>query len=173
MLKIDEIDREIVNLLMEDGRMNAAEIARRIGSNISERAIRYRIHRMMEEDLIRISAIPNPRVLGLTVVADVFLEVEPGQTTNVARKLTEHDNVSYVACSIGERDISVQILARDNAEIYEITTNFIGCLPGVRKMTTSIVPITMKDVYQWRIPKSSCIPRRHESGPEMGNPHLD
>lgn len=164
MLIIDNIDREIVNLLMEDGRMNAAELARRLGNNISERAIRYRIHRMMEENLIHISAIPNPQVLGFEVVADVFLEVEPGQTTNVARLLSEFESVSYVACSIGERDISVQILARDNAEIYEITTSFIGNLPGVRKITTSIVPMVIKDVYQWRIPRWIC--QDHPCDPE-------
>lgn len=158
MLKIDETDREIVNLLMEDGRMNAAEMARRLGGGISERAIRYRIHRMLDEGIIRISAIANPHVLGFLVVADVFIEVEPGQTTQVALQLAEHENISYVACSIGERDISVQIIAHDNAEVYHLTTNFIGCLAGVRKITTSIVPLTVKDVYQWRIPQSLCQP---------------
>ncbi len=167
MLKIDETDREIVNLLMEDGRMNAAEMARRLGEGISERAIRYRIHRMLEEGIIRISAIANPRALGFLVVADVFIEVEPGQTTQVARRLAEHESISYVACSIGERDISVQVIARDNAEVYEVTTNFIGCLAGVRKVTTSIVPLTLKDVYQWRIPQSICQPNGRENQPDL------
>jgi Lrp/AsnC family transcriptional regulator for asnA, asnC and gidA len=158
MLKIDETDREIVNLLMEDGRMNAAEIARRLGDGISERAIRYRIKRMMEEDIIRISAIVNPHALGFQVVADVFIEVEPGQTSQVAERLSEHECVSYVACSIGERDISAQVIAANNGDVYDICTHFIGCLPGVRRITTSIVPITVKDVYQWRIPNSICTP---------------
>lgn len=156
MLKIDKTDREIVNLLMEDGRMNAAEMSRRLGEGISERAIRYRIRRMMEEGVIQISAIVNPRSLGYLVIADVFIEVEPGKTNHVAAQLAEHEAVSYVACSIGERDISVQLIARDNAEIYDITTNYIGCLEGIRKITTSIVPLKLKDVYQWRIPLSIC-----------------
>lgn len=163
MLKIDGIDREIVNLLMEDGRMNAAEIARRLGENISERAIRYRIQRMLDENVIHICAIANPHALGFLVVADVFIEVEPGQTTDVARNLAAHESVSYAACSIGERDISVQVVGRDNAEIYRIITDFIGRLPGVRKVTTSIVPVTLKDVYQWRIPRSICQPLKPEN----------
>jgi Lrp/AsnC family transcriptional regulator, regulator for asnA, asnC and gidA len=167
MLKIDETDREIVNLLMEDGRMNAAELARRLGEDISERAIRYRIHRMLEEGVIQISAIANPRALGYLVVADVFIEVEPGHTTHVASLLAENENISYVACSIGERDISAQLVAHDNAEIYQIITDFIGCLAGVRKVTTSIVPLTMKDVYQWRIPKAICQPARPVSEQEL------
>ena len=154
MYEIDEIDCEIVNLLMEDGRMRATDIAHRLGDGISERAIRYRIKRMTEEGIIRIGAILDPHTLGYRVIADVFIEVETGHIEEVARKLAEHENVSYVACSIGERDISAQIITRNNAEVYSFATEYIGKLPGVRKTTTSIVPITVKDVYQWRIPKS-------------------
>jgi Lrp/AsnC family transcriptional regulator for asnA, asnC and gidA len=151
MYKIDNIDLEIVNLLMEDGRMHAAEIARQIG-NISERAVRYRIDRMVENKVIRLSAIVNPKGLGMNVVADVWLEVESGLILDVARKMAEFENVSYVACSIGATDVSVQIQARDTADVYRFVTEVIGKVPGVRKTTTSIVPLVVKDVYQWRIP---------------------
>lgn len=162
MYEIDDIDCSIVDLLMEDGRMNAAEISRRLGGKLSERAIRYRINRMVEEGVIRISAIPNPGALGFTVIADVFVEVEPGLINEVARALAENEQVSYVACSIGERDISAQIIARDNTEVYDFATRVIGSLPGVRKTTTSIVPIRLKDVYQWHIPGSMRMPKPEE-----------
>jgi Lrp/AsnC family transcriptional regulator for asnA, asnC and gidA len=151
MYKTDNIDRKIVNLLMEDGRMHAAEIARRIG-NISERAVRYRIDRMVENEVIKISAVVNPKAVGMNVVADIWLEVDSDSIVEVARKMAEFDNVSYVACSIGETDISVQIQARDTGEVYRFVTEVIGKVPGVRKTTTSIVPLVLKDVYQWRIP---------------------
>ena len=154
MYEINEVDCKIVDLLMEDGRMNAAEIARRMGGELSERAIRYRINRLLEEGVIKISAIPNPSALGFTVVADVFVEVEPALISEVAHTLAENEQVSYVACSIGERDISAQIIARDITEVYAFATEVIGRLPGVRKTTTSIVPIRLKDVYEWRIPHS-------------------
>jgi Lrp/AsnC family transcriptional regulator for asnA, asnC and gidA len=143
--------------------MNAAEITRRMGGELSERAIRYRINRMLEEGVIKISAIPNPSALGFTVIADVFVEVEPALISEVARTLAENEQVSYVACSIGERDISAQIIARDNTEVYAFATEFIGRLPGVRKTTTSIVPIRLKDVYQWRIPRQV-----REAKPDQG-----
>lgn len=153
MYKTDNIDRKIVIFLMEDGRMHAAEIARRIG-NISERAVRYRIDRMVENGVIKISAIVNPKAVGMNVVADIWLEVDSDSIMEVARKMAEFDNVSYVACSIGETDISVQIQARDTGEVYRFVTEVIGKVPGVRKTTTSIVPLVLKDVYQWQIPPS-------------------
>ena len=48
MYKIDNIDIKIVDLLMEDGRMACSEIARRIGG-VTERAIRYRLDRLIAE----------------------------------------------------------------------------------------------------------------------------
>ena len=69
----------------------------------------------------------------------------------------EYENVSYVAYSIGETDVSVQVIAKDAVEVYEFVTRVIGKTAGVRKTTTSIVPQVLKDVYQWRIPRSGCI----------------
>ena len=152
MSEIDIIDVKIVDLLMENGRMNAAEIARQVG-DITERAVRYRIKRMEREGVIRICAIPNPKSIGFSVIADVFIEVESSQILEVAQKLVDMECISYVACSIGEKDISVQIFAHNSDEVYAIVTEVIGKIQGVRKTTTSIVPLVLKDVYEWRIPR--------------------
>jgi Lrp/AsnC family transcriptional regulator, regulator for asnA, asnC and gidA len=156
MYEIDNTDIQIINLLMEDGRMPASEMARRI-DNISERVIRYRIDRIINEGYIKISAINNPKPFGYLVTADVFLEVESNSILDVAKKTADYDCVSYVACSIGENDISIQVVGHDTNEVYRFVTDVIGKIPGVRKTTTSIVPLVLKDVYQWRIPKTACI----------------
>src|SRR6266511_3094376 len=153
MYNFDKIDIKIVNLLLEDGRMPASEISRRIG-DISERAVRYRIDRMVNEGVIQISAVARPQAFGLTTIADIWLEVESDRILEVAKKMAEFDNVSYVACGIGESDVSIQIVAKDTSEIYKFVTEVVRKVPGVRKTTTSIVPLVIKDVYQWRIPES-------------------
>jgi Lrp/AsnC family transcriptional regulator for asnA, asnC and gidA len=153
MYNFDKLDIKIVNLLLEDGRMPASEIARRMG-DISERAVRYRIDRMVNEGVVRISAVARPQAFGLTTIADVWLEVESDRILEVAKKLAQYDNVSYVACGIGESDVSIQIVAKDTAEIYQFVTEVVRKVPGVRKTTTSIVPLILKDVYQWRVPES-------------------
>jgi len=154
MYEFDNIDIKIVNFLLEDGRMSASEVARRIG-DISERAIRYRIDRMVQEGVIQISAVVNPEAFGLTINADVWIEVESDQILEAAKQLATYDNVRYVACGIGQNDISIQLVAKDTAEIYHFVTDVVRKVPGVRKTTTSIVPIILKDVYQWRIPEKA------------------
>ena len=153
MYEIDKVDIKIVNLLLQDGRMSASEIARQI-DNISERVVRYRIDRMVEEGVIRISAIVSPQAFGLETYADVWLEVESDKILEVANQMSEFENVTYVACSIGETDVSIQVVAKDTAEIYRFVTEVVRKVPGVRKTVTSIVPIILKDIYQWRVPEN-------------------
>lgn len=152
MYETDKIDLQIIDLLIDNGRMPAAEIARRIG-DVSERAVRYRIERMTADELIKVSAIVNPRKFGYPLIADIVIEVETNQIQAVGETLAMNECVTYVACSIGEKDLSVQVVANNTEEIYHFATQVIGKIPGVIKTTTSIVPIVLKDVYQWRIPR--------------------
>lgn len=152
MYEFDRIDIKIVNLLLEDGRMSASEISRRM-LDISERAVRYRIDRMIDEGVIQISAVVSPEALGFNIKADVWLEVESDLILTVAKKMAAFENVTYVACGIGQNDISIQVVAKDTSEIYHFVTEVIRKVTGVRKTTTSIVPIILKDVYQWRVPE--------------------
>lgn len=159
MVRVSALDVAIVDLLMEDGRLSCAEIARRVG-RLSERAVRYRIARLVREGVIRVLAIPNPRLLGFPVVADVVIEVEPGHIQEVADRLRQFDCVTYVACSTGDRDVSIQVVARDNAELYHFVADVVGKVPGVRRTQTYLVPIILKDVYEWRIPRECMAPEK-------------
>jgi len=164
MLKIDITDKKISDLLIEDGRMSCSEIAKRIGG-ISERAVRYRIERLITNKIISVHGNVNSRGLGLEVFADVFIEVEPSLVQEIARKLAVYESVSYVACSTGEREISIQVFAKNNNELYNFVTEIVGQIPGIRKTHTSFVPLIIKDDHLWHIP-SYCIQDKKQAKTE-------
>lgn len=153
MYKIDKTDKQIINMLLEDGRKSASEIARQIGG-ISNRVVRYRIDRMLEAGVFHISAILRPQAFGLNVYADVWMEVESDKIPEVAKQMAENENVTYVASSLGESDVSIQVVAKNTEEVYRFVTDIVRKVPGVRKTVTSIVPNILKDIYHWRIPDS-------------------
>ncbi len=155
MIKIDTIDRKISDLLIEDGRMSCSKIASRIGK-ISERAVRYRIERLIKNKVIAIHGNVNAEGLGLVVFADVFIEVEPSLVLQIANQIAEYESVSYIACSTGQNDISIQVFAHDNNELFSFVTDIIGKIPGVRKTHISFVPLKIKDDHIWHIP-SFCV----------------
>lgn len=151
--RIDLIDARILELLQEDGRMSSTEIVRRLG-DVSERIVRHRIKRMVEEQIIRISAILNPAAIGFGVTADVWVEAEASATTSLAGSLTELDQISYVSYSTGDQNISLQVHAINLTELHHYVNEVISKLPGVRRTTITIIPFTLKDIDQWKIPGS-------------------
>jgi Lrp/AsnC family transcriptional regulator for asnA, asnC and gidA len=153
MTKIDAVDKQISDILLEDGRMSCAKIASRIGG-ISERAVRYRINRLIENHVISVRGNVNAEALGLVVCADVFIEVEPASVLEIAKKLAEYEVVSYIAYSTGDTDISIQVFAHNNSELFSFVTEVVGKIPGVRKTHISFVPIKIKDDHVWPIPSS-------------------
>lgn len=148
---LDRIDRQIVAALTEDGRLPAAEIARRVGG-ISERAVRYRIERLTRVGVMRVTAVVNPQSLGFSVVGDILIDVAPGRLQDVVAQVVEFENVSYVAGSVGEGDLSIQVHARDAEELLRFVNEVIGKVPGVARTKVAIVPWKIKDAYQWRMP---------------------
>lgn len=156
--KLDGIDRRIIDCLLGDGRMSSAEIARALAP-VSERTVRYRIDRLIERGVIQIGAIVNPRALGYTVTADVWIETAPGRLREVAARLAEVPEVSYVAYSTGERDLSIQVYARDNEELHAFVSDVVGGIPGVTRTSTMLVPWKVKDVHQWRVPVNAPMTR--------------
>jgi DNA-binding Lrp family transcriptional regulator len=155
MIKIDTIDKKISDLLIEDGRMSCSKIAARIGK-ITERAVRYRIERLIKNKIVAIHGNVQGEGLGLSVFADVFIEVEPSQVLKIAQKLAGFEAISYVACSTGQTDISIQVFAHDNNELFAFVTDTVAQIPGVKKTHISFVPLRIKDDHIWQIP-SFCI----------------
>jgi len=151
MIKIDMLDKKISDLLIEDGRMSCSKIAARIGG-ISERAVRYRINRLIKNGVIAVRGNVIAEGLGLTVCADVFIEVEPAQVLEIANHLAQFESVSYIAYSTGDTDISIQVFARNNSDLFKFVTDVVGKIPGVRKTHISFVRIKIKDDHIWPIP---------------------
>jgi Lrp/AsnC family transcriptional regulator, regulator for asnA, asnC and gidA len=147
----DAIDRRVLALLGEDGRMSSAEIARRVGG-VSERSIRYRIDRLRRSGVLRVSAVLNPLALGYTTIGDVLIDVAPNRLQEVAAELVGIDQVSYVAGTVGDANLNAQIYARDNEELVRLVDEIIGSIPGVARVRTHIVPWKLKQTYDWRVP---------------------
>jgi Lrp/AsnC family transcriptional regulator, regulator for asnA, asnC and gidA len=169
---LDDIDRGIIALLNEDGRMSSAEIARRLG-DIPPRTVSYRIEALIHSGIISIRAIVSPDTIGYNVLADVLIEVEPGYLRQVAEQIARFEQVSYVAYATGDRDISIQVLARSNDELFEFVTEELSKIPGVRRTQTHLLPSKIKDIDRWLPPAVLGHPMRGNSSRRAADSALD
>lgn len=151
MFKPDNTDWKIIELLNEDGRMSNTEIARRMG-DISARTISNRINILIKKNVINIRAFVNPDAVGYGVMADVYIQVEPGRVREVAGQVAEFPQTSYVACATGESDVSISLRLRSIAELFDFVDEKLGKIPGVRRTQSYILPLKMKDIDTWMPP---------------------
>jgi Lrp/AsnC family transcriptional regulator for asnA, asnC and gidA len=117
--------------------------------------VRYRIERLVRTSVIQIAAVVDPHAVGYSVIADVLIDVAPGKLQDVAATILEFESVSYVAGSVGDGDLSVQVCARDTERLLRFVNEVIGRVPGVARTRTVMVPWKLKDVYEWHIPREA------------------
>jgi Lrp/AsnC family transcriptional regulator, regulator for asnA, asnC and gidA len=149
---IDHVDRAIIECLQEDSRRPSAEIARTLG--IAERTVRARIERLVQDGVVHLAAIVNPRAVGYEVTADVFLEVEIGKVQQVADAVTGVDEVCYVGLTTGDRDISLQVHAPSIDALYDFVSQQLNHIPGVLRSKTFVIPRVNKNLPDWRLPRN-------------------
>ena len=148
---IDEVDRQIITLLQEDGRMPNVEIARRVG--MSEATIRKRVDRLISSRTIRVVALPDPARVGLETATAIGLHVELDSIDAVGEALRQMEEVRWVAYITGECDILFEAVFSTDDELLRFLTNRLATLPGIRVTSTSHILRMIKDTHEWRLPQ--------------------
>lgn len=151
MRTLDALDRQIISLLNDDGRLSSAAIARQIGT-VTSRTVANRMKHLVDQGIVAIRAVVDPAALGYQVLADVLIETEPGRLKAVAHGIAQFDQVTYVAFATGDRDVSIQVVARNNEDLFNFVAEVLGNLPGVRRTQTHLLPAKIKDVDTWLPP---------------------
>jgi DNA-binding Lrp family transcriptional regulator len=81
-----------------------------------------------------------------------MIDVVPGRLQDVAARLTKIDQVSYVAGTVGDGDLNVQIHAHDAEEVGHLVETAIGTIQGVTRVRTPVIPWKLKEICDWRMP---------------------
>lgn len=146
-MKLSASDRELIVLLNQDARMTSAEISRQLG--VAERTVRNRIARLINEGLIKLVAIVNPLDFGYDLIVDILCEVEVLQREAVIEALAQIPEISYIAVSTGDQDLSLRALFKNSTDMNEFITTQLYRVPGIRRSRTVLVPRIVKDTHQW------------------------
>jgi DNA-binding Lrp family transcriptional regulator len=130
----DDLDRAIVSLLEEDGRLPNLEIARRL--RVSESTVRKRIARLMRQTGLRILASlgdrPHTEMLFL-------IHTEPGCRVAVAERLAALPNVQQISLTTGSYDIVARAAFRSDADALAFLVQEVEGGEGVRSVQVSHV----------------------------------
>ncbi|MBD7994567.1 Lrp/AsnC family transcriptional regulator [Arthrobacter sp. Sa2CUA1] len=142
---MDDIDREILRLLQIDGRMTATALASEVGLTVAP------CHRRIKElersgVLTGYRAVVDPAAVGLTFQALVFVTLRDRQ-----QMLTFEDEVGRIEQIVkadrlfGEPDFLLKVIAADLQAYQRFYDEVLVGLPGVEKLTSTIVMKTVKE----------------------------
>ncbi|MEZ4809410.1 MAG: Lrp/AsnC family transcriptional regulator [Allomuricauda sp.] len=127
---LDELDFTIMSHLQKDGRASFTMIARETGASIS--TIRTRVTKLIEEKTINILGRVNPEKLGFNAYATIKIAVRPANKIDeVASKLMEFREVSFLAITSGDFDLEVNVMCRDNNHLIDVINKRISSIDGV------------------------------------------
>ncbi|WP_336343762.1 Lrp/AsnC family transcriptional regulator [Halalkalicoccus ordinarius] len=115
---MDELDRSILDVLRRDARTPYTEIAERVGT--SEGTVRNRVERMNEDGVIERFTVAT-RTGNIKAMIEVGVDVAV-DTTEVADRMAEWDEVDFVWQVSGEEDIVLVVDAADTRGVNALIT---------------------------------------------------
>ena len=144
-MKLDEIDRKIIESLQADGRRAFTALARETG--VSEAAVRARVRRLKDKGVIEVVAVTNPLMVGFDVMAMVGIQAN-SNLEQIADAVSEWDETSYVVILSGSFDLMVEVVCADNHHLLRLVQR-IREVPGVKATETFMYLDLHKQTFSW------------------------
>lgn len=138
MVKIDNLDRKILNVIISNARTPFKEIADSCG--VSRAAVHQRVQRLIEAKVITGSGYHiDYKMVGYTTFTYVGVKLEKGSLfREVTEELKKIDEVVECHFTTGAYSMLIKLISRDNAHLMEILSERIQFIPGVLATETMI-----------------------------------
>jgi len=140
---LDEHDIAIIAQLRKDGRMAYRAIAEIVG--LSEAAVRQRVNRLVNKEICQITAVMDPKALGLNAVASVGMKVN-GDLDKIAEKIATIKQVEYIILTAGMFDLMAELVCKDHEELLSVLRE-LRSLPEIQTTELNLILETRKLVY--------------------------
>jgi Lrp/AsnC family leucine-responsive transcriptional regulator len=146
-VELDDFDRKIVAVLMEDGRITVTDLAQRVG--LSKTPCQVRLRKLIDSGVILgFRAVIDPAKLGLDHVA--FTEIKLSDTREQAleafnagvRRIPEIEECHMIASSF---DYLLKVRTADIRRYRIVLGERITSLPQVASTSTFVAMETIKD----------------------------
>lgn len=138
MEKIDNLDRQILNIISKNARIPFKDVAAQCG--VSRAAIHQRVQHMVEMGIITGSGYEiNPKSLGFSTCTYVGIRLEKGSMyKTVVEELNKISEVVECHFTTGPYTMLTKVYARDNEHLMDLLNNKMQEIPGVTATETLI-----------------------------------
>lgn len=142
---LDDVAKQIIEQLQEDGRRPYATIGKAVG--LSEAAVRQRVQRLLDAGVMQIVAVTDPLQLGFPRQAMIGLRTD-GDLERVADRLAEFEEIDYVVITAGSFDLLAEVVCRNDEHLLEILQR-LRAVEGVLSTEAFVYLKLRKQTYTW------------------------
>lgn len=133
--KLDELDRAILKILMDDARTPYAEMAKQF--NVSPATIHVRIEKMKAADIIQgTEVVVNTKKLGYDVCCFIGINLNAARDYHSA--LAKLDEVVEAYYTTGAYNIFVKLMCRSIEELQHVLIDKLQAIDEVQSTETLI-----------------------------------
>ena len=147
LVSLDDLDREVIRLLREDGRRPYTDIAKRV--NVTKVTVAKRVERLLGTGAMLIVAHVHWPVVGFPVDVNIGIKASRGRVEEVGSRLAALTNVDYAGYTTGDFDILAEAFLRDTDSLFAFLNVDIAAIPGIESAETWHVLHTEKFNYMW------------------------
>ena len=143
---LDSLDKKIVRLLTEDGRIPVGDMAARLG--VTAPTVRSRIKNLEKTGKLKITGLIDPFEHKDLITALIGLSIQSyGKLDGILEKLANLDYVTWVAVVTGRYDVIAEVVVNGGmADLYRLTTDIIPQVGNIAKSETFVI---MKSKRKW------------------------
>jgi len=138
---VDHIDRAILAELQADGRLTVTELANRV--RLTPGPCHRRLRELERSGVITgYHALVNPAAVGMGFEALVQITLERGDASTVASfeaAVVELPQVRHAERLFGDPDYLLRVVARDLDSFAALRDQKLATLPGIHRLTSTIV----------------------------------
>ena len=136
-LKLDKVDRGIIERLREDARMTFVDIGKALC--VSDATVYNRVKRLMEVGVIKKFTIEvDETAVGKRVSGFIMVNVKPGAVKEVSKQLAEIERVSEVHEIHGSEDLIMKVRAKNLGRLRSVILK-VRKIPDV--VQTEFIPV--------------------------------
>ena len=147
IVHMDPVDRTILSLVKDNARISAAELAHHTG--VSSSTCLRRLRALQRDGVIAgFHARVDPAALGFSTQVTAFITLGKEDRDTVAaleQGLADIPEVLTAERLFGDPDFLVRLVARDLADYQRLRDEKLSTLPGVEKITSTLVMRTIVD----------------------------
>jgi Lrp/AsnC family transcriptional regulator for asnA, asnC and gidA len=142
-IKLDHIDRKILEILQDNAKTPYAQIASQLG--ISEATVHLRIKKLSSIGVIkRFQAIVDPEKVGRKVTAIIGVVASPQKYSQVLKELEKMPEIVEIFDVAGEYSTLLKVRAKSKEDLARILDD-IGKIDGVESTKTMYVLRVIKE----------------------------